>query len=58
MIRCECGQVFHKVSDLNNVKQVGLALYGDCTKCGKRLGINSLWVKTETIDLRQNQQKP
>jgi hypothetical protein len=55
MIICECGKRYEKVCDFTNVKQIGLALYGNCPKCGMQHGIGHLWrlKKTYIIQSRK-----
>lgn len=59
MIVCECGKRYEKVSDFINVKQIGLALYGDCPKCEEQHSIGNLWrlKKVYTIQNRKSDGK-
>jgi len=45
----DCGKVYRKVTELDDVRSVGLALKGTCVNCGTRFGVNSLWRKTKVI---------
>lgn len=42
-IRCNCGERFTEISQLENVQQRGLSLTGDCPYCGLRLHVGELW---------------
>jgi len=46
---CQCGERFNEISQLENVKQRGLSLTGDCPYCGLRLHIGELWKVKERI---------
>lgn len=44
MVSCpNCGKVFRHISNLSDVRQLGLALKGACPGCGARVGVNKLW---------------
>jgi hypothetical protein len=46
---CKCGERFTEISQLENVRQLGLSLRGDCPVCGDRHFIGSLWKAKERI---------
>lgn len=57
MIICDCGKRHTSTTQFDNVKQLGLALMGTCTKCGLRQGVDTLWRRTKTIKWTGNVEK-
>jgi predicted protein tyrosine phosphatase len=46
-LRCPtCGCLFRKISELTNVHSAGLALFGECPRCGCKIPCETLFVVT------------
>lgn len=45
-----CGRHFNYLTDLYNIRSLGLALLGNCSKCGNLVGCNFLWKRTKVIE--------
>jgi hypothetical protein len=50
---CKCSQKIHNVSQLKNVKAVGLALYGNCPKCNEKIPCGDMWRRTSVEEFTQ-----
>ena len=51
VIKCSsCGKVFHQLNELSNVKNYGLAMFGNCT-CGAFVACAELWHFSEKVSL-------
>ena len=46
MVTCDCGKRYEQLSEIENIRSVGLVLQAPCPNCGARLTINSLWRAT------------
>ena len=50
IIKCpNCGKEFRNLNELSNIRGLGLALIGECPKCGIKIGCNSLWKVTRRL---------
>ncbi len=49
MITCLCGKRITSISEMLDVRSTGLALFGNCPKCGLRQGVSDLWRRTQVI---------
>lgn len=48
MIECKkCNKKLFSIADVENVKTIGMALYGNCKKCGERQSVAGLWRRTK-----------
>ena len=59
LIKCQkCGKEYTKITELKNIRQMTLCLYGDCPNCGKELAVNKYWEKANVLDMRENPDYP
>jgi hypothetical protein len=49
MITCVCGQKIYNIKQIKNVKNIGLAIYGECPKCGYKMPCSTLWRHSRTV---------
>ena len=54
----KCGKTVGAITELKNIRQMTLCLYGDCPGCGKEIAINKFWRKTRELDMRENPEYP
>jgi len=54
MVTCKCGKRFSKVCEFINVKQIGFALFGDCSKCGQQHDIGFLWRLKRVVTIQSS----
>jgi len=58
-ITCQkCGKTVRAITELKNIRQMTLCLYGDCPNCGKEIAVNKFWRKTKEFDMRENTEYP
>lgn len=51
MIKCyKCGYTHYKLNDFDNVRHLGISLVGNCSNCGSKNNIGSLFkVQKRTV---------
>lgn len=54
----KCGKAARAITELKNIRQMTLCLYGDCPGWGKEIAINKFWRKTRELDMRENPEYP
>lgn len=54
----KCGKAIRAITELKNIRQMTLCLYGDCPNCGKEIAVNKFWRKTRELDMRENTEYP